>query len=168
MKKWGCLGFTAGSVIGLLVAGLIFLLTQSAPPPPIAGAPPGIPPDVTVFLSERSVSRMAAESLKQPAVVDFDANGQMQVVTRVNIGRFEPVVRVGVLLEMQGTEVVSQLDWVKLGFLTIPAAWLPPRAHDTAALAGQTITHQMPPDFRLVGLTTGPDGLSFRLKWVGQ
>jgi hypothetical protein len=110
---------------------------------------------------------LASQALNRTAQIDFDTNGQMEVTTRSPVGRIEPVVQVGLQLELQGTEVVSQLRWVQLGFLTIPARWLPQAAFETASLIGQTIKNQTPPDFALVGLETTQEGINFQLKWIG-
>ncbi len=166
MKQWGCAGLIAGGIIGLLLLFLLILVTRPVAPPDITH-PPTIPPDATIFVSERSLSRIATRSAGQAATIDFNPNGQMQVTTRLKIRGFEPVVTVGLLLEMQGTEVVSRLQWVKMGFLTVPAVLLPGSAHNMAAIVGQTIAAQTPPDFILVGLTTSIDGLTFQLKWAG-
>ena len=69
---------------------------------------------------------------------------------------------------MEGAELTSRLRWVQLGFLTIPAAWLPQEARETVTMVGQAIQNQTPPDFVLLGITTTPDGIEFKLKWVGQ
>ncbi len=168
MKEWGCLGSIAGALIGLLIVVFLLLLFQSVPPPPATIQPATIAPDITIFLSEQSLSRMASETIKRPTAVNFDVNGQMQVTTQANIFGLKPVVHVGLLLEMQGTEVVSQLRWVRFGFLTVPAGWLPQGVTEMVTVLGQTIKAQTPPDFTLIGLTTTPDGVNFQLKWVGQ
>jgi hypothetical protein len=166
MNRWGCFGLLLGALTGLLVALLIFLLIRPVAPPPVV-QPPAIAPDVTVFISEQSLSRIASQTLNRPTLIDFDVNGQMEVTTRTQLGRLEPVVRVGLQIELQGTEVVSQLRWAQFSFMTIPARWLPQAAAETAALAGQAIKNQTPPDFALVGLETTPEGVNFQLKWVG-
>jgi hypothetical protein len=166
MNRWGCFGLLLGVLIGLLVAILILVLTRPAAPP-VAVQPPAIAPDVTVFISEQSLSRMASQILNRTTVIDFETNGQMEVTTRSPLGRIEPVMQVGLQIELQGTEVVSQLRWVQLSFLTIPARWLPQSASEMASLIGQTIKNQTPPDFALVGLETTQDGINFQLKWVG-
>jgi len=166
MRPWGCFGLALGSLIGLLI--LIFILLLARPAIPVAAPPPIIPADVTLFVSEQTVSRFASQTLQKPTVVDFEANGQMLVTTRTPLGGVEPVMQAGLLLELQGTEVVSQLYWARLGFLTIPANWLPPEQVEAAALVGRTINNQIPPDFSLVGLTTSADGVTFQLKWIDQ
>jgi hypothetical protein len=127
-----------------------------------------IAPDATVFLSERILSQIAAQEVKAPTLIDFEPNGQMRITTRTRLGGLEPVVRLGLLLELQGTEVTSRLHWVQLGFLTLPANWLPPEALETGAIIGQTINEQVPPDFTLIGLTTTTEGVNFQLKWIGR
>ena len=124
--------------------------------------------DATIFISEYSLSRIASEAINQPAVVDFDPNGQMRLTTRVPVGRFEPTTQVAIQLEMEGPEVVSRLRWVKMSFLTVPATWLPNSALESVAIVGQTIEAQTPPDFTLVGLNTTPNGINFHLKWIGR
>jgi hypothetical protein len=165
MNRWGCFGLLLGTLTGLLVVILILLLMRPVTPPP-AFQPPAIAPDVTVFISEESLSRLASRMLNRTLLIDFDTNGQMEVTTRSQLGSLEPVMRLGLQLELQGTEVTSQLRWVQLGFLTIPARWLPQSAAETASLIGQTIKNQTPPNFALVGLETTPEGLNFQLKWV--
>jgi hypothetical protein len=167
MRSWGCFGLALGSLIGLLILVFILLLSRPVTPVP-APPPPIIPADVTLFVSEQTVSRLASQTLQRPTVVDFESNGQMLVTTRTRLGGVEPVMQAGLLLELQGTEVVSELYWARLGFLTIPANWLPPEQVEAAALVGQTINNQIPPDFSLVGLATSADGVTFQLKWVGQ
>jgi len=167
-NKWGCLGLTVGGAVGLLLAMVILLLLRATPPLPPPLGPATIPPDVTIFLSEQSLSRMASDTLKRPAIIDFDPNGQMQVSTTATLGQLEPLIHVGLQLEMQGTEIESRLRWVRLGFLTIPARWLPQTSREAVVILGQAIKNQTPPDFMLVGLETTPEGINFQLKWVGQ
>jgi hypothetical protein len=167
MRGWGYFGFTIGALIGALLV-VLFLLAMRPPAGPTASPPNTISPDVTVFLSEQSLSRMASETLNTPTAIDFDPNGQMRIITRTNLEGLEPVVQTGLLLELQGTELVSRLQWVRLGFLTIPADWLPPEALETTAIIGQTIEDQIPPDFSLVGVSTDQAGVNFQLKWIGQ
>ena len=78
MKGWGYFGFTLGGLIGLLL--LLLLLVTFRPPaaPAVAPPPNTIAPDVTIFLAEQSVSRLASALLGTPTVVDFEPNGQMQ------------------------------------------------------------------------------------------
>ena len=168
MKTWGCFGLMLGSLMGMLLILVLVLILRISPPPPAATQSATIAPDVTIFMSERSLSRIASETLARPVVIDFDEGGQMKVTTQTRIGRLEPIVHVGLLVDMQGTEAVSQLRWVRLGFLTIPERWLPQDARETVALVGQSIQNQTPPDFILLGLETTSDGIDFQLKWVGQ
>jgi hypothetical protein len=156
-----------GSLIGLLGAILLALLLRLSAASSITVQTPTIAPDVTIFLSERSISRLASEALQRSARVDFDSDGQIQVSTRLKIGWLNPVVHFGVLLEMQGPNAVSQLQWIKIGFVTIPARWLPQTMVESSAIIGQLMQDQTPPDFRLVGLNTSPSGVTFQLKWVG-
>jgi hypothetical protein len=168
MKTWGCFGLILGGLMGLLLILAVVLILRITPPPPNTPQSATVAPDVTIFMSERSLSRIASETMARPVVIDFDSDGQMQVTTRTKIGRLEPVVHIGLLVNMQGTEVVSQLRWVRLGFLTIPERWLPRDARQTVTLVGQAIQNQSPPDFILLGLETTADGINFQLKWVGQ
>lgn len=167
MKQLGCFGLLAGALTGLLIVILLVLLLQPTPPPP-ANQPPAIAPDISVFLSERSLSRMATETLQRPTVVDFNQNGRMTVSTHTQLGRLKPLVHIGLLIEMQGTDVASRIEWVRFGFLSIPPGLLPQSIVEASAQVGQIIKEQTPPDFMLVGLTTTPTGINFQLKWIGQ
>lgn len=167
MNRWGCIGLTFGAVTGLLLLSILVLITRPAPPPAPASALT-VPPDATIFVSEQMVSRLATESLGQPVAVDFEPGGQMHVSLRMPVGRYPALVRATVLLEMQGTDVGSSLLWVRLGFLPIPARWLPQEVSQQVGAIGDTIRAQTPPDFVLLGLTTSADGVEFRLKWVGR
>jgi hypothetical protein len=167
VKGPGCYGLILGGLAGLLGAILLVLLLRPVPPPPRI-QPPEIPPDVTVFLSEETLSRMASETLQRPTVVDFEPNGRMKIITPVEISGLKPLITVGLVVEMQGTAVVSQLDWARVGFLAVPAQWLPQSLAEASSGVGQIIRDQTPPDFVLVGLTTDSDGIIFRLKWTGQ
>lgn len=167
MRYLGYFGLVLGSLIGLLVVIVVAILLRSVPPP-VSVQPPPISPDITIFLSEQSLSRIASDILERPTVIDFDLNGQMQVTTRAKVGWVEPIIHMGLLLEMQGTDVVSEFDWLRLGFLTIPARWLPQSFDESSAMVGQIIKNQTPPDFILTGLTTTADGITFQLKWIGQ
>jgi hypothetical protein len=92
----------------------------------------------------------------------------MKIITPVEISGLKPLITVGLVVEMQGTAVVSQLDWAQVGFLSVPAQWLPQSLAEASSGVGQIIRDQTPPDFVLVGLTTDSDGIIFRLKWAGQ
>ena len=92
----------------------------------------------------------------------------MQVTTRTEIRGLTPVVKLVMTIDMQGSEIVSQLRWVEMGFLTIPQAWLTPEMQNAAALIGQTINQQTPPDFMITNLSTTPEGVAIQLKWIGQ
>ena len=165
--RWGCIGLSVGGVMGLLLLTVLVLITRPVPPPTVQ-LPPSVPPDATIFVSEDTVSRLASETLVQPVLVDCESGGQMHVSTRMQVGRFEPLVRATILLEMQGADVASDLLWVKLGFFTVPARWLPQDVATAVGIIGQTIRAQTPPDFVLVDLTTTENGIEFRLKWVGR
>lgn len=167
MKYLGYFGLSLGSLTGLLLVILAAIALRSVPTPARV-QPPTISPDITIFLSEQSLSRIASEILERPTVIDFDLNGQMQVTTRAKVGWLEPVIHIGLLLEMQGPDLVSELDWLRLGFLTIPGGWLPQTLGESSAIVGQIIKNQTPPDFILTGLTTTADGVTFQLKWIGQ
>lgn len=168
MRTAGCFGLMAGTLAGLLLVMVLILLLRSAPPPPVIPQAPTVAPDITIFMSERSLSRIASEAVGRPVAVDFDTNGHMQITTQTHVGPFEPVIHIGVVLGMEGAELTSRLRWLKLGFLTIPARWLPQEITDTVTSVGQAIQNQAPPDFILLELTTTPAGIEFGLKWVGQ
>lgn len=167
MNRPGCLWATIGAVVGFLILLLALRLIQAATLPAVE-PPAAVAPDITVFLSEQSLSRMASDRLDRPTVLDFDANGQMRVTTRTQFRGLEPVVRLVMIIGMQGSELVSQLHGVEIGFLTIPANWLPEETQTATALIAETIKTQTPPDFMITGLTTSPDGITIQLKWVGE
>ena len=166
MNRWGCLGLFLGGLAGLLLVVLLLILVQPATP---VIAVPAIPisSDATVFLSERAVSQFVSEARQSPAAVDFEVGGQMKVTTRLETGGLKPVVELGLSLEMQGSEVVSRLHWVQMGWLKIPAHWLPPEIIETGTLPGQMITQSLPPYATLVGLTTMADGINFQVNLTG-
>ena len=165
-SRLGCFGLILGGLLGVLVAVIVLLLVSAWAASPILAEPVTSPTDVSLFLSERTLSRIATEELQEPVLVDFEPGGQLQVTTPVDIGGFKPVVQLGLTLESRGPEVVSQLHWLKLGFLNIPADWLPPELVELGALLGEKITEQVPPEFTLVGLTTTAAGLNFHLNWI--
>lgn len=167
MKYLGVYGLLLGGSIGLLCALLTVLIVRPAPPPNQI-LPPAIAPDITVFISERSLTRIAAETIQRPTAIDFEANGRMTVITRLPFGWLEPVVHFGLFIEMQGTAVVSELEWMQVGFLTIPARFLPQTLIEGSQNIGSIIKQQIPPDFALVGLATSAEGVTFQLKWVGR
>ncbi len=168
MNRGGCFGFFLGSVTGLLIIGLMLWLMAMPLAAPTVTETPAIPPDVTVFVSAQSLSRLASTAQKRPVVIEFDSAGQMQVSARTQLAGYTPVIHVGIGLQMQGANVVSELRWVKLGVLVIPASWLPADVRDIAATIGDTIKAQIPSGFTLVGLTTTPTGINFQLKWTGR
>lgn len=168
MNRAGWIGLIAGLVIGIL---LLLILFWSLRTPSLLGessAAAAVPPDVTIFLSEQSLSRMASDRLDRPVVIDLEENGLMRVNTRTEIQGAEPVVRLAMTIELQGSEVISQLRWVELGFLTIPSDWLPAETQQATALIGQTIKQQTPPDFTITNLSTTAEGIDVQLKWVGR
>jgi hypothetical protein len=167
-RRLGCFGLVLGSLTGLLVAMLFFVWVRWLASPVMAQpVRVAATADMTLFLSERSLSRFASDTLKSPALVDLDSGGQMKITTRTEMGGLRPVVRLGLSLEMRRTEVVTRLRWAEMGFLKIPASWLPPRIIVTGRMPGEIITQQIPPGFELVGLTTTPNGIEFQLNWVG-
>jgi hypothetical protein len=165
-SRSGCFGLILGSLLGLLLAALFFIFLGRQATAPAAS--PAVTPtaDVSLYLSEQILTRLAAETLEQPVAIDFEPGGQLEVTLPVELMGLEPVVRLGLSLERQGSGVISQLHWARLGLIKIPADWLPPEAVDAATLLGATITQQIPPEFRLVGLSTTPDGLTFQLAWT--
>jgi hypothetical protein len=167
VKEWGCAGLIGGSLVGLLGA-LLFLLALRTPPPTTPPQAPLLPPDISIFISEQSLNRLAAEAVEQPLVIDVVEHGQLVVSTPSQVGFLEPVVHVGLGLQMDGREVTSQILWTRLGFVSIPARWLPAQATVPARQLGPTIQSQIPADFQLVGLVTTAEGIEFQLKWVGQ
>jgi hypothetical protein len=167
MSRWGCAGIMIGSGAGFLLLALLILLshpTPSSTPPQTAT----IAPDVTLFTSARVLSRLAEDALQRPAFIEFTTSGDMRVTTTAPVGPFQPVVTAQIQLDMQGANVVSNLSWVKVGFLTIPGRWLPASVQEVVAQLGQSIQNRVPPDFVLIGLTPTSEGLEFKLKWVGQ
>jgi hypothetical protein len=167
VRQLGWFGFVLGVLVGLLVVMLCAIALRLAPTPAIVQTPT-ISPDITIFVSERSLSRLASETLQRPTVIDFDPAGQMIVTTRLDLGWLQPVVNFGLALGMQGSQVVSELQWVRVGFLSIPARWLPQVLVEGSTMVGQIIQDQTPVDFVLVGLTTSAEGVTFQLKWVGE
>jgi hypothetical protein len=156
-----------GAGLGFLLLALLVLFTRP-PSLPITPQPTTIPPDATVFISDRMLSQLASNTLQRSTAVEFSPDGEMQVTTRFPVRGVEPVVTVGVRLSMQSTRVESDLQWLKLGFLYIPGQWLPQEMHVSTARLGPAIESQTPPDFAPVGLHTLPDGLEIKLKWVEQ
>lgn len=167
MSRWGCMGLLLGSLLGLVLLILLVLFVQPATPS-VAVPPAAIAPDLSLFLSERSVSRFASQALGEPAAINFEPGGQVILTTRLKTGWLEPVADLGLSLEMQGTEIVSQIHWLQLGFLRIPARWLPSEIVEIGTRPGQQITQQLPPQFSLVGLTTTSEGLNLQFDWKGQ
>ena len=165
-SRLGCGGLVLGSLLGLLLAVILLLLLAGRAASPILAEPVLPPTDVSLFLSERTLSRVATQTLAEPVQLDFRPGGQVEVTMPVKMGWVRPVVRLGLTLESRGPEVVSQLHWLKVGFLIIPARWLPPELLELAPLLGDKITGEVPPEFTLVGLTTTATGLNFHLNRV--
>ena len=166
MSRWGCMGLLLGSLLGLVLLILLVLFVQPTTPS-VAVPLAAIAPDLSLFLSERSVSRFAAQALGEPAAINFEPGGQVILTTRLKTGWLEPVADLGLSLEMQGTGIVSQIHWLQLGFVRIPARWLPPEIVEIGTRPGQQITQQLPPQFSLVGLTTTSEGLNLQFDWRG-
>jgi hypothetical protein len=154
-------------LIGVLLAVLFFVWIRHLAAPVVIESVTVASADVSLFLSEPLLSCFASEALESPTLIEFDSGGQMEVVTRVTRGRLRPVVRLGLSLAMQDTGVVSQLQWVQMGFLKFPAGWLPQGIIEMGDLPGEIITQQVPPGFEIVGLTTTSEGVEFQLNWVG-
>ncbi|MBE7470792.1 MAG: hypothetical protein DPW09_15375 [Anaerolineae bacterium] len=167
MSRWGCIGLLVGSIIGvLLLMGLIRSIQPAIPA--VAVQPAVAAPDLTLFLSEESVSRSAAQALAQPAVINFEPGGQVILTTPISIAGWEPVIDLGLSLEQQGNQVVSRLHWAQLGWLRLPARWLPPELVELGTQPGQQLSRQIPPQFNLISLTTAADGITLQVDWVGR
>jgi len=165
MNRAGCFGLILGGLAGLLVAILVFVAARQAASTGLTPPATPVPADVSLFLSERSVSRFASTTRQSPTLVEFTPGGQMEITTRIELGPLNPVVDLGLSLEMQGTKLVSRFDWVKVGFLKIPAGWLPQEVTQLGAAPGEAMAQQVPPQFKLVGLTTTTEGIEFQLNW---
>ena len=63
MKTWGCFGLILGGLVGLLLVLAAVLILRITPPPPATPQSAAVAPDVTIFMSERSLSRIASEIL---------------------------------------------------------------------------------------------------------
>lgn len=159
----GCFGFILGGLLGLLAATslLIWLGDQAAFPALAQPIPP--PADVTLFFSEQTVGRLASTGVPEPVTVDFEPGGRLFVTLPLDLGRLKPAARLAVTLEQQGGRLVSRLSWLELGFLKIPARWLPPTLVALGSGPGEAISRELPPGFSLVGLTTTAGGLIFHL-----
>ncbi len=168
MMRIGIFGLILGSLLGLLLALILFILLARQAASPTVVQPATRPPDVTLFLSERSLGRLVSEKLARPVGLDFKVGGQVEVITPVEIGGLEPVIHLGLSLEIQGTDLASRLRWLKIGFIKISAAWLPQKLVELGTVPGKTIAQQMPPEFALAGLETTPEGVEVRLNWLGR
>lgn len=162
MSRWGCIGLLAGALLGVL---LLILLVSAIRPvtPAITEQPAAITPDLTLFLSEQSVSRFASQTFGRPAAINFEPGGQMILTTSIEVAGLQPVADAGLSLQLQGSTVVSQIHWLQVGFLRLPARWLPPEIVELGTQAGPQMTTQLPSQFTLVGLTTTPDGINLQL-----
>jgi hypothetical protein len=161
MSRWGCIGLLGGSLLGLLL--LLVLALVIRPTTPVVAVQPAAAPDLTLFLSERSASRVASQTLGQAVAVNFEPGGRVILTTSVNVAGLEPIADLGLSLERQGNIVVSQLHWLQVGFLRVPATWLPPQAVAWGTRPGEQITAKLPPQFTLVGLSTSADGVTLQL-----
>ncbi len=167
MSRWGCMGLLAGSLLGVLLLIVLVLAIRPATPA-VAVQSTAAPADLSLFLSEQSVSRFVSQALGKPAVVNFEPGGQLILTTSVNAAGLEAVANLGLSLDRQGKAVVSQLHWVQFGFLRLPVRWLPSEIADLGTQPGQRITSQLPPQFSLVGLTTTADGINLQFNWTGE
>lgn len=165
-SRLGCYGLLLGGLLGMLLVVLFFVFVDRQAAFPEA-APAAVPAaDVSLFLAEDTLSRLASQARQQPVRIDFKPDGRLEVATAVEMMGLEPVIRLGLTVERRGSGVVSQLHWARLGLIRLPADWLPAEAVAAGRSVGDTITGQIPPDFTLVGLTTTLDGLSFHLNWT--
>jgi hypothetical protein len=92
----------------------------------------------------------------------------MILTTAIKVAGLEPAADVGLSLQQQGNTVTSQLHWLRLGFLSLPARWLPQDIVELGTQVGPQIAAQLPPQFMLVGLTTTTDGISLQLDLVEE
>ena len=167
MSRWGCTGLFVGSLLGVLILILLVVMIQPATPP-VAVQPAAVAPDLSLFLSERSASRFASQALGKPATLNFEPQGQVILTTSVNIAGLEPVANLGLSLERQDNVVVSRLHWLQIGFLRLPARWLPQEIVELGTRPGEQIMSKLPPQFILVGFATTADGISLQLDLTGQ
>lgn len=166
MRRGGCAGCLTGGLLGLLLLG--GLLVWLRPVTPAVPAPPQPPTsDISLFLSERTASRLASQALAEPTVVEFEPEGRLLVTTRVASGGVKLVVNLGLTLQQQGAAITTQLHWLQVGWIRIPAGWLPPDLAALGGVPGQTITRQLPLQASLAGLTTTSDGITLHLNWLG-
>ena len=163
--RWGCFGGLLGALMGLLLVIVFLLVIRPAEIVTGSATTPGSA-DITMFVSERTLSRIAAAEARRPIVLDFNSGGQLLVTTTTDLFGTQPVVEAVLSLQMQGQEVVTELHWVELGFLRVPPEWLPPEILTATADLGQTIKQQVPPDFELVGLTTTSAGLNLQFVYA--
>jgi hypothetical protein len=169
MNRSGCFGLVLGGLVGLLAAMILLVVARQSVSPVMVATPVKLPPaDVNLFLSERSASRFVSTTLNRPALVEFEPGRQMLLTTRAPLAGFEPVIQMGISLQVVGMQIVSQLEWIRVGFIRIPAAWLPQSLITLGDTPGQIITRQAPVGFNIVGLTTTAEGVEFALTWVGS
>jgi hypothetical protein len=165
VKKEGCFGLILGGLLGLLAALLLAVAARYLAVPPPSPMIAAAPADVTLFLSERSLSRLAANALQQPALIESAPGGRLTVTTPFEVGSLKLTAHLGLTLTLDNNQVISRLDWVRVGFITLPAAWLPAEIIRLGATPGEIITQQIPQGFTLAGLTTNTDGINFQFNW---
>lgn len=159
----GCFGFILGGLLGMLAATSLLIWLAGQAVSPTLDQPVAPPADVTLFFSEQTASRLASAGAPEPVTVDFEPGGRVVTTGPLDLGGLKPVARLGLTLELQGDRLVSRLSWLELGFLKLPARWLPPALAALGSGPGEAISREMPPGFSLVGLTTTADGLIFHL-----
>lgn len=159
----GCFGFILGGLLGLLAATSLLIWLGGQAAFPTLAQPVAPPADVTLFFSEQTAGRLASAGAPAPVTVDFEPGGRVVATGPLDLGELRPVARLGLTLEQQGGRLVSRLSWLELGFLKIPARWLPPALAALGSGPGEAISRELPPGFSLIGLTTTADGLIFHL-----
>jgi hypothetical protein len=167
VSRWGCIGLLVGSLLGVLLLLLLVFVTRPVTPV-VTDQPAVVVPDLTLFLSEQSVGHLATKALGRPAAINFEPSGQMILTTSIKIAGLAPVADVGLSLQRQGNIVISQLHWLQVGFLRLPARWLPQVIVELGTQVGPQIAAQLPSQFRLVGLTTTTDGINLQLDLAGE
>jgi len=66
------------------------------------------------------------------------------VTTPFEVIGLKLTVRLGLTLTLRDGQAISRLDWAKIGFLTLPAAWLPAESSKWGRPPGEIITQQIP------------------------